>query len=194
VVFLPLFLMDAVITALVKLGFSPETGLYILMWILFGSLINIPLKYLPREEDQEVKPAMAFGLDRIFKTPVPRRYMIVAINLGGGIIPIFIVAYEFQMILAQDPQAVIPVILATMLNILVCYNVARPIPKLGIGLPALVPGVVAALSAVLMAPSVAPRRLYRRGAGSAHRRRPDAYARHQEVAGRHSEYRRRRYL
>jgi uncharacterized membrane protein len=136
VVFLPLFLMDAVLTALVKLGFSPETGLYILMWILFGSLINIPIKYLPREEEQEIKPVTAFGLDRFFKTPAPRRYMIVAINLGGGIIPIFIVAYEFRMILNQYPQLVIPVILATVLNILVCYNVARPIPKLGIGLPA----------------------------------------------------------
>jgi uncharacterized membrane protein len=155
-VLLPLFLMNAVMTALVKLGFSPEAGLSILLWIFFGSLVNIPVKRLPREEDHEVRPVTAFGLDRVFKTSYSRRYMIVAVNLGGGITPCLIVAYEWVMIMRQYPHAIFPALLATLINILVCYKMARPIPKLGIGLPALLPGLVAALSAMLLVPSMAP--------------------------------------
>ena len=98
-VLLPLFLMNAVMTALVKLGFSPTAGLSILLWIFLGSLINIPVKRLPREEDYEIRPVAPFGLDRYFKTGSSRRQMIVAVNLGGCIIPCLIVLYPMFNIL-----------------------------------------------------------------------------------------------
>lgn len=37
-----------------------------------------------------------------------------------------------------------------------CYLLAQPVPKIGITLPALVPGVIAAISAFLLAPNLAP--------------------------------------
>jgi uncharacterized membrane protein len=153
---LPLFLMDAVVTALVKLGFEPRTGLNILLAIFVGSLINIPVRRLPRDEEFEVRPFAPFGLDRLFNISYPRRETIVSINLGGCVIPCLIVAYEWNLLLSQSPQALFPAVLATLINILVCYKLAKPIPQVGIGLPALVPGIVAALSALLLAPATAP--------------------------------------
>lgn len=153
---LPLFLLNAVLAALVKLGFSPEAGLYTLVWIFIGSLINIPLKRLPRDEDYEIRPFAPFGLDRFFRVSYPRRDVTVAVNLGGCVIPCLIVAYEWHLLLRQFPQVMFPALLATLINILVCYKIARPIPELGIAMPALVPGLVAALAAFFLAPAMAP--------------------------------------
>ena len=153
---LPFFLMNVVLAALVKLGFSPNAGLYTMIGVFLGSMVNIPLKRLPRDEDYETRPFAAFGLDRFFRISYSRRDMTVAVNVGGCVIPCLIVVYEWQQILHQSPQVLVAVLAASLLNIIVCYKIARPVPQVGIALPALVPALIAALSALVMAPSMAP--------------------------------------
>jgi uncharacterized membrane protein len=71
---------------------------------------------------------------------------VVAINLGGALIPLLISLY----LLLRMPN-MIPALLATLVVALVVYRLAKPIKGVGIGIPALVPPLLAALAAYLLA-------------------------------------------
>jgi uncharacterized membrane protein len=47
-------------------------------------------------------------------------------------------------------------IVLTLLNIIVCFRIARPVQAIGIAMPALVPPLLAAVPSVLLIPDFAP--------------------------------------
>ena len=71
-------------------------------------------------------------------------------------IPMLLVLYELVRIWQAYPALLLPLAMAVLINIVVCYWSARPVPGVGIVMPALVPGALAALSALLLAPGMAP--------------------------------------
>jgi uncharacterized membrane protein len=85
-----------------------------------------------------------------------RTYTVIAVNVGGCLIPLLIAVYEIVRILNHGPGTVLTVLVITTLNVGVCYWLARPVPNLGITLPMLVPPLVAALSSLLLLPQFAP--------------------------------------
>jgi uncharacterized membrane protein len=72
-----------------------------------------------------------------------RTQTIVAVNLGGCIIPAAIAIFETSYILSEAPQARLALAIAVVANIAICYQLARPLPGIGIALPAFVPVMVA---------------------------------------------------
>jgi uncharacterized membrane protein len=143
VLFLPVLFLLAFLKLIAfgfeNLGFSANTTVLILFLILLGSVINIPLT---KREIVYVDKSYFFGL---FKKRAPRVSM-VAVNLGGAIIPVLISLY----FLTKVPLA--PVLSAIFLMIIVSKILAKPVQGKGIVMNAFIPPLFAILFAVILAP------------------------------------------
>lgn len=156
-VLIPLFLAEVMLTALAKLGLSSELSLFAAFGIFLGGLVNIPVQKIPREHAVEDGSSSFLAMDRFFrKPPQKQNFTIIAINLGGCIVPCTIVLYQLSRILSHGSYTVFIAFAAIALNVFVCYRLAKPVPKVGIALPALVPALIAALSAIVFIPDFAP--------------------------------------
>jgi uncharacterized membrane protein len=156
-VLLPLFLADAMLTALGKLGLSPTASLWVAIGIFAGGAVNIPIKRIPREETLEVATIPLFGIGRLVPRTVTRRtYTTIAVNVGGCVIPSGLAVYELMRIADASPALFASALGAVALNTGVCYGLAEPVPERGIAMPALVPALVAVASAYVLAPDFAP--------------------------------------
>ena len=127
--------------ALSKLGISPNTAILIILLCLIGSMINIPL--------------FSRGIDPIDSFKHPFGYIgfpqitdkqVVAINLGGAIIPILICLY----LLPKAPIG--KTLIATIISSFIVYKLAQPIPGVGVTIPIFIPPIVAALLALSLSP------------------------------------------
>jgi uncharacterized membrane protein len=143
--------------ALAKLRLDPQTALFVIVGIFLGSVVNIPVKRLVRHEDVTVHPFPHFGfLDRWPQFQRVRRETIVAVNLGGCVIPTMVAIYEMFQLVMDSWTYLLAVGLAVAINTTVCYRLARPVKGIGIAMPALVPPIVAVMSALVLAPDQAP--------------------------------------
>jgi uncharacterized membrane protein len=157
VIVLPLFFANAILAALAKLGLSPQTSFVATLGIFLGGMVNIPVRRIPREELIDVAPVDLFGFRSLFPRLLRRRtYTIIAVNLGGCIVPCVIAVYELTRIAALGAQPLLMALAAVALNTAVCYRLARPVPQVGIALPAIPPAVVAALCGLLLVRELAP--------------------------------------
>jgi uncharacterized membrane protein len=129
-----------------RLGLPPEYLFGILLATLLGSYINIPIGSIDRGQavdDQEVK---FFGVTYPVAPEYGQEKTIIAINLGGALIPLIISIY-----LLMKMSNVIPALLATLIVAVLVNRMSRPIKGVGIGIPALLPPLFAALAAYLLA-------------------------------------------
>src|SRR2546421_13126025 len=78
--------------------------------------------------------------------PLPRaeQQTIVAVNVGGCLIPALLAIHEARIV-ADEPRARIALLVATLVNIAVCFWLARPIRGVGIAIPAFLPPLLARL-------------------------------------------------
>jgi uncharacterized membrane protein len=154
-VLFPLLFAELMATSLGKLHLSPESAVLLVIAIMVGGLINIPVRRVRRGREVEVHPLAAYGM------PWPqlrrvRQETIVAVNLGGCLVPTGLAIYELGQLVAVAPSALWAVAVAAGLNTVACYLMARPVPGLGIALPGLVPALIAAALALLLAGEQAP--------------------------------------
>jgi uncharacterized membrane protein len=141
--FLPLIIVGGMRDALEKLHLSPPAATFTLVAIFLGSLINLPLFRVNRSEPQPMP--MNWLQTRQGWVPMDRarNQTIVAVNLGGCIIPTALALYLSSFIVREVPQAKLALGLAVAVNVAACYYLARPLPGLGIALPAFVPVLLA---------------------------------------------------
>lgn len=140
-------------TALLKLRLSPGFALLAMAAILIGSAINIPLKTIVRPDAVVVRPWSMF--DFLGWWPRHERVQnktIIAVNVGGCLVPILLALYETLFVINAGWNAFLALMVAIAINVAVCYMIARPVPGIGIAMPAFVPPLVAVLSALLLAP------------------------------------------
>ncbi len=154
---LPFVLADAMVDGLLALGLPPRVALLFVIGIFLGSLINVPVWRRSDARVIDYQPRALFGLERL----APRvlsgtRQQVIALNVGGCILPTLLVGYELLRLLASGSALVLPALAVIAINIIVCHRLARPVRGLGILLPALVPGCLAALLAQLLAHGNAP--------------------------------------
>jgi uncharacterized membrane protein len=153
----PFFFADLMLTALVKLGLSPQSSFLAALGIFLGGMMNLPVKHIEREELIEVTPFTLFGFAHMFPQFQRRRtYTIIAVNVGGCVVPTAIAVYELFRVASVGPAVLLAACGATAINIVVCYRLARPVPQVGIALPPLIPALVAAACALAMVPDMAP--------------------------------------
>lgn len=157
VLLFPLLLANVVLAALAKLGLSPGASFGVAVAIFLGGVVNIPLRRLPRDEVIEVAPFDLFGFDRMVPGLARHRtHTLVAVNLGGCIVPCAVAVYEIGRIASGGAGLLLALVVAVALNTAVCWRLARPVAGVGIALPALVPAIVAALCALVLARELAP--------------------------------------
>jgi uncharacterized membrane protein len=153
----PLFLADAMAAAFAKLGISPALSLGVVISMFFGGLFNIPLKSVPRVMSIDTEPLGLYGAGRIlprwFRRPSST---VLAVNVGGCIIPCIIVAYELVRIAGHGATALALTAAAVAVNTAVCYRLARPVPNVGVVLPPLAPALAAAACGILFMRNFAP--------------------------------------
>lgn len=143
--------------ALIKLKLEPTTALLVVIGIFMGSLINLPVKRLSRTESVLVDQLAVFGLQGwwpMFQRV--RRDTIIAVNVGGCLIPVALAVYETAHLAMAGQQALLGLLLAVVINTGVCYWMAQPVEGVGIAMPGLFPAIVASLSALFLVPDQAP--------------------------------------
>jgi len=102
----------------------------------------------------ELEYVEAFGIP----VPVPRpkiveveNEVLIAVNLGGAIIPLIVASLLlYAAYVGIGGYAVLAAVVATAVTTVVTYAVSRVIPMVGIVVPAFVPPVVSASTAVLL--------------------------------------------
>lgn len=145
-VLLPLLFAQLMAASLLKLNLEPGTALLLMIGIIIGSAINIPVKRIERPQQVPTHPLAILGLGGMLPEMTRmRQQTIIAVNLGGCLIPAGIAAYEFLNLAALGPRLLVAGIAACIVNVVVCYLVARPVPGVGILIPGFVPALVAAL-------------------------------------------------
>ena len=157
VAMLPLVFGHLFAAALIKLKLEPTTALLVVIGIFVGSVINIPVKRVSRTESVLVDPLAVIGLSSwwpMFQRV--RRDTIIAVNVGGCLIPVALAIYETVHLVMADGQALLRLLLAVVVNTGVCYWMAKPMEGIGIPMPGLFPAIVASLSALLLVPDQAP--------------------------------------
>ncbi len=146
-VFLVSFVQVGLISiAFDKLGLSPESAYLLLMCTLIGSLINLPLFSLKTDSTAQIPPELA-GLP-FFKLLSRTGKMMVAVNVGGAVVP---VAFSLYLIL-HNPLNPWQIAAAVAVVALIARTTSLPIPGIGIGLPMLIAPITAALIATILDP------------------------------------------
>jgi uncharacterized membrane protein len=152
---LPWMMAGVLATALTKLQLSSNVATLIVAGIFCGSLVNIPVKRVTRLEPVPYDPLAVFGWrGRGWPQRIERRHTIVAVNVGGCLIPTGLAFYESAGLLSH-PAAFAALLVASAASVAVCYKLARPVEGVGITMPALVPAIVACGLAAILTPSYA---------------------------------------
>ena len=138
--------VEVIEIAVAKLGFSPGIALMIFAAVLFGSMINIPL-YRVESTITILPDFMEFWLRQFWGLPLHkvRQQTIVALNVGGGLIPVLVALYQ---LIRSDTLAILAV---TVIVTIVSYYSAHIVPGIGIQINALNSPLTAVLTAVLIA-------------------------------------------
>ena len=139
--FLFLFYFNIAALSFTKLGLSPQGATLLFLLSLIGGVVNIPVSR--HKIIVEEKPAMVFPF--LFYYPPKVRQQVIAVNLGGAIIPTVFAIY----LLGKVP--IFPTVIATAIVTLASHAMARVVPGVGISLPAFIPPLVAVGSAFLLA-------------------------------------------
>ena len=127
-----------------KLGLTQDSGMLLLISCVAGSLVNLPLFQMRTIASQPPSTSDPLAWLRPRQTGVAER-TVVAINMGGAILPTAFCAYLF----VQQPVPLFGTIIAIAGQTAVCYQFSRPIPGIGIGMPVLLAPVTAAVLAVV---------------------------------------------
>lgn len=155
-VLFPLVFGELMLASFSKLHLSPSTALTLVIAIFVGGLFNIPVKSIVNDRDIVVHPLSVYGLSNFWpQLQRVRRETIIAVNVGGCLIPGGLVLYEIIQLAAFNPQALIAVATGCVVNSLVCYFIARPVPGIGIVMPGVISPIIAVSVALLLAPDVA---------------------------------------
>jgi uncharacterized membrane protein len=139
-----------------KIGIPSEAlfSLLLLSWV--GSWINIPLARFPAEDSvMEEVVVRVFGQRYVMPQGNQPRQTVLAVNVGGAVVPTLLSLYLLT-------QALTPlrVLVATAAVTLLTYWWARPVAGVGIVVPMLLPPLSAALAALLLVPQQAPLAAY----------------------------------
>lgn len=134
-----------------KLGFPPEYSVFLLLLSLLGSYVNIPVKRIESQVPVISGVAIDFyGLRYLIPSFAVKRSTVIAVNLGGAVIPVLVSGILF-------PRADLTDLLFGIFAMSVfIHMIARPVEGLGIAVPALLPPLMSAALALILSPQDAP--------------------------------------
>lgn len=149
------FLLAALLLALIqlrilayayeKLGVHPRYVIWVILLSLLGGAINIPVAQLPEEKTLEKRIVSFAGVDYVVPLVKTWPGTIVAVNVGGAIVPTLLSIY-----LIVRNRLFVRALIGTAIVALVVHQFAHPVRGVGIATPTLAPPLIAALVALLL--------------------------------------------
>ncbi len=134
-----------------KIGISPRYVYGLLLLSLIGSYVNIPIAELSPEEVISDREVSFYGVRYIVPAVEEWPRTIVAVNVGGAVIPTLLSLY----LLVKNALYVRGLIGVAVVTIVVHW-LAQPVKGVGISVPTFVPPLVAAAVALLLSWHAAP--------------------------------------
>ncbi|MBI3637267.1 MAG: DUF1614 domain-containing protein [Candidatus Rokubacteria bacterium] len=134
-----------------KIGIRPRYVFVVMLLSLAGSYVNIPLYQVLVARLTPSQAVEMFGRVYVVPPAIEPGVTVVAINVGGALIPILVSLYLFF----RSGMAV-RMILATIIVAIVVNRLAEVVPGVGIAVPMLVPPLMAAGVGLLLAFRRAP--------------------------------------
>jgi uncharacterized membrane protein len=131
--------------AYVRLGISPRMAMLLLFASLIGSYFNIPVAELPERHVVSGQEIAFFGMHYVIPVVVEWPGTIVAVNVGGALIP-----GAMSIWLIFKHRLWIRSLIAVACVAAVCHLLARPVPGLGVALPVFVPAITTAIVALVL--------------------------------------------
>jgi uncharacterized membrane protein len=127
------------------LGLDFRVATLVLFGSLIGSYVNLPLARLPAQRVVSRQVVEIFGVPFLAPVAVDWPGTIVAINVGGAVIPIML---SFYLLVRYDLWGLGAV--ATAIVAFVVHRMATPIPGVGISVPTIAPPLLAAVAALIL--------------------------------------------
>jgi len=131
--------------AYMRLGLSPAAAVLLLIGSLVGSYFNIPITELPAQRILADREVVYFGMHYAIPVFVRQPGTVIAVNVGGAVIPTLM---SFYLLIRYRLWA--PGLVATAGVTFVCYMLANPVRGLGIAEPVFVPALTTAIVAVVL--------------------------------------------
>jgi uncharacterized membrane protein len=132
-----------------RIGIQPRYIVGLLFLSLLVSRVNIPVGELAGERIVSGRVVTVFGMRYVVPVVDEQPRTIIAVNLGGAVIPALVSLY----LLRHRPVA--KAVVGTAIVAVLVHRVARPIPGVGIATPLFVPPLVAAVIAEVLSPEAA---------------------------------------
>ena len=131
--------------AFMRIGIGARAAMLFLLATLIGSYINIPITELPARDVLAGQSLSYFGTRYTVPMIVQWPGTIVAINVGGALIPFFLSIYLLakHKIWGRGLIAIASVAV-------VCHLLAYPVQGVGIAVPMFTPPIAAAIIAILI--------------------------------------------
>ncbi len=146
--------------AYMRIGLSARGAMFVLLGSLAGSYFNIPLAELPEQQVMSGQLVDYFGMQYVVPVVVAWPGTVIAVNVGGAVIPTVVSAYLLvkHRLWVQGPLAIACVAA-------VSHLLAHPVPGLGIALPVFVPALATAVTALVLSRRHAAALAYIGGSG-----------------------------
>jgi uncharacterized membrane protein len=133
------------------IGIDRRYVFLLLLMCFWGSYINIPVYRLPPEIIQSGGQVTFFGIPYIIPTVTRWPGTVIAVNVGGAVIPTVLCIYLLFKNRLFDTG-----IIGTAVVSAVVHWMAHPVPGVGIAIPVLVPPVAATAVAIVLSRRYAP--------------------------------------
>lgn len=148
--FFVFFYFRLVSSAFQTLGLSRQGAFIFLLASLVGGMINIPLSrqriVIDDPRNQQLRPMMRWFAPYIHYYPPIVKEQVVSVNVGGAILPI-----GFSIYLLTRPTTNVGAALLAALGVtIVAKLLARPVPGVGITMPAFLAPIAAVGLALLL--------------------------------------------
>ena len=128
-----------------SLGVNSNTAIFLLLATLIGSFFNIPIAELAPERTMSHHHVDFFGMRYAVPGVSHWKGTVVAVNVGGAVIPTLMSIY---LLIRRELWA--KGLVATAIVALVIHWMAYPVPGLGIAVPVFMPVVVTAIVAMIL--------------------------------------------
>jgi len=138
-----------------RMGIDRRYVFALLLLSLLGSYINIPVYQLPPEQVASGSEVVFFGMRYVI--PVVREWpgTIIAVNLGGAVIPALLSIY-----LVLKNSLYVKALLGVVAVTLIVHSLAYPVKGLGIAEPIFIPPAAATIVAIILSRESAPALAY----------------------------------
>lgn len=128
-----------------RMGINRRYILAVLLASLLGSYINIPVAQLPAREIVAGHEVYFFGMKYVIPMVVDWPGTVIAINVGGALIPIILSLY----LLVKNKLYLTSLVGIAVVTVAV-HQLAYPVPGIGIAVPIFIPPLVTTAVALLL--------------------------------------------